>query len=96
MDTSKEDGLDFDREDTGTINTYLGIDLDPIDSTTLKMLQKCLTQCIIDALLLADSAPKPTPSASILGKHEGKPLFDNKSFNYRSILGMMHYLTGNT
>jgi hypothetical protein len=60
------------------------------------MSQKRLTQRIINALSLADSAPKPTPSASILGKQEDEPLFDNKSFNYRSVLGMMHYLTGNT
>jgi hypothetical protein len=96
MDKLTEAGLDFDQEDTGTINTFLGIDLDPVDSTTLKMLQKCLTQRIIDALSLTDSAPKPTPSANILGKNEDEPLFGNKSFNYRSILGMMHYLTGNT
>ena len=96
MDKLKLAGLDFDREDTGTINTYLGIDLDPVDPTTLKMSQRRLTQRIIDALNLGDSAPKPTPSASILGKHEDEPLFDNKAFNYRSVLGMLHYLTGNT
>ena len=96
MDKLKADNFDFDREDHGDINTYLGIDLDPIDSNTLKMSQTRLIQRIITALNLGNASPKLTPSAHILGKHEDEPLFDNVQFNYRSVLGMMHYLTGNT
>jgi hypothetical protein len=89
-------GFDFDREDTGDINTYLGIDLEQVDSNTLKMSQGRLIQRVIAALNLGTAAPKPTPAAHILGRHEDEPFFDNEQFNYRSVLGMMHYLTGNT
>jgi hypothetical protein len=42
MDRLKSDGFDVDRENTGNINTYLGIDLEPIDSNTLKTSQSRL------------------------------------------------------
>ena len=96
MDLLANDGFAFDREDTGTIDTYLGIDIEHIDESTIKLSQRNLTQRIIDALHLETAANKDTPASGILTPAEDEPDFDQVAFNYRSVIGMLLYLTGNT
>ena len=89
-------GFDFDREDAGTIDTYLGIDIEHIDDKTLKLSQRNLTMRILAAMNLENSGEADTPASCILEKHEDAPDFDNKQFNYRSVIGMLLYLGNNT
>ena len=90
----KRDGLDLTVE--GSFSEYLGIKYDRPDENTIKMTQEGLIQKIIEATGMEDCNTSPTPTTvEALGSNEeGKHMTD--SWNYRSVIGMMLYLSSNT
>ena len=89
-----DDGLDLTVE--GTFTEYLGIKYNKVDSDTVKMSQEGLIQKIIDATGMNGCNPHPVPTTveGLSSNEEGKPM--QNSWNYRSVIGMMLYLSSNT
>ena len=90
----KEDGLDLTVE--GSFSEYLGIKYDKPDASTIKMTQEGLIQKIIEATKMEGCNPSSTPSTveGLSSNEEGKRMTD--TWNYRSVVGMMLYLSSNT
>ena len=80
----------------GSFSEYLGIHYDWKDSDTLEMTQQGLIQKIIDATGMGECNPNRTPSTKegLSSDENGEPMTD--SWNYRSVIGMMLYLSTNT
>ncbi|KAI2509575.1 hypothetical protein MHU86_4836 [Fragilaria crotonensis] len=75
---------------------YLGVDIITQADGSILMRQTGLIERILVDLNLSDStSSKPTPASDILGSHKDSPPFDH-SFNYRSVLGKIMYLSSNT
>ena len=87
-------GLDLQRE--GAFQDYLGISFSTLPDGSTHMTQSGLIKKIIQATGMNQCNPNKTPALKTpLGKDkDGEPMQD--SFNYRSIVGMMLYLSGNT
>ena len=90
----KKDGLDLTVE--GTFSEYLGIKYNKSHEDTIKMTQEGLIQKIIDTTEMegCNSSPTPTTVEGLSSNEEGKAMTD--SWNYRSVVGMMLYLSSNT
>ena len=75
---------------------YLGVDVKHNPDGTLLLSQTGLIDSIISDLGLSDSPCfKTTPATEILSHYKSSPPFD-ASFNYRSVLGKIMYLSSNT
>ena len=87
-------GLDLERE--GTFEDYLGIRFSSLPNGSIHMTQSCLIQKIIAATGMKNCNANKVPALkSNLGKDpNGEPMTDD--FNYRSVVGMLLYLSGNT
>ena len=87
-------GLDLQRE--GTFEDYLGIHFTTLPNGSIHMTQSGLIQKIIKATGMEQCNPNKVPAhKSQLGKDaDGEPM--NDDFNYRSAVGMLLYLSGNT
>ena len=88
-------GLEFTRE--GTFTDFLGIKFVKDEVTNaITLTQKGLIQKIINATGLQDCNPNHTPALqACLGiDPEGEPM--DEAWNYRSIVGMLLYLSTNT
>jgi hypothetical protein len=85
----------FDVKDEGNLTSYLGIKMKKLDDGSISMSQPGLTDRILESLDLTNAAPKETPATEPLG---ALPNSDppTGSFNYRSVVGMLMYLVGNT
>lgn len=91
----QDKGFDFDEQE-GNVAGFLGIQLER-KPDGLHMTQQGLTERIIKAAGLEDSPrTKPTPAAEPLGTHDDSPLFHDKDFSYRALVGMLTYLANNT
>ena len=92
-----EDG--FDVKDEGNLTNYLGIKLQKIDDGSIVMSQPGLIDRILETLDLTNAAPKETPVTAActapLGKCVDAP-GPSGTMNYRSVVGMLMYLVGNT
>jgi hypothetical protein len=89
-------GLILDIEsDSGSIANYLGIQIQEEDDGTLLLIQSGLIDRILEAMDLKNANPKDTPATEAVGAYKQSPSFDGK-YNYRSIIGMMMYLTSST
>ena len=90
----KSKGLDLQRE--GEFQDYLGISFTTLPDGSTHMTQSGLIKKIINATGMENCNPNKTPALkACLGKdEEGEPMKDD--FNYRSIVGMLLYLSGNT
>jgi hypothetical protein len=89
-------GLDLDKESTsGNIANYLGIEIRRERDGTLVLTQKGLIKRILEAMSLESANPKDTPAIKVLGSFKDSPPFSG-SYNYRSVVGMMMYLTSST
>ncbi|KAI2489482.1 hypothetical protein MHU86_25099 [Fragilaria crotonensis] len=75
---------------------YLGVDIIMQPDGTILMLQTGLIERILADFGLTDSASsKITPASEVLSPHKESAPFDH-SFNYRSVLGKIMYLSSNT
>ena len=90
----ENNGFELTRE--GSFTEYLGIKYHKNDDESIMMTQEGLIQKIIEATGMEECNPNLTPTTrEALGINpEGEPMED--SWNYRSIIGMMLYLTTNT
>ena len=87
-------GLELQRE--GEFQDYLGISFSHLPDGSTHMTQSGLIKKIIQATGMENCNPNKTPALkACLGKDEdGEPM--DPIFNYRSIVGMLLYLSGNT
>jgi hypothetical protein len=90
----EERGLLFDRLDD--LAAYLGVELVHHPDRSIELKQPHLTATIIEALGLSDAHPKDTPASVTLGRCLDSPPHDDSDFNYRSVVGMMMFLGGNS
>jgi hypothetical protein len=90
----REKGFDLTRE--GSFSEFLGIKFDQLDNGSINMTQKGLINKIIEAAGMTDCNPNWTPASTTpLGSDpDGEPM--DEAWNYRSIIGMLLYLTPNT
>jgi predicted RNA binding protein YcfA (HicA-like mRNA interferase family) len=88
-------GFQLTRE--GSFSEFLGIkfETNPVDGS-VNMTQKGLIKKIIETAGMSDCNPNWTPASTTpLGiDPDGEPM--NESWNYRSVVGMLLYLTTNT
>ena len=87
----------FELTQEGSFSEFLGIKFEKNQATgTITMTQKGLIQKVIAATGMEDCNPNWTPaSTTALGSDpEGEPMTD--AWNYRSVVGMLLYLTTNT
>ena len=79
----------------GTLEDFLGVNIDRKDDGTIHLTQPHLIDSILRDLNLDDDKVKtktiPACSSRILKKHQDSEPFD-KSFNYRSVIGKLNYL----
>lgn len=87
--------LDFELTEEGTFTNFLGINF-LRTSTNITMTQTGLIKRIIDATDMNGCNPNHTPTTQeALGSDpEGEPM--KETWNYRSVIGMMLYLSTNT
>ena len=80
----------------GSFSEYLGINYDWKDDNTLEMTQQGLIQKIIETTGMKDCNSNRTPCTKegLSSDENGKPMTD--PWNYRSVIGMMLYLSTNT
>ena len=86
----------FDLTLEGSFSEYLGIKYTKVSDTEIKMTQEGLIKKILDATGMNECNSNKTPATrEALGSDEqGEPMED--SWNYRSIIGMLLYLSTNT
>jgi Reverse transcriptase (RNA-dependent DNA polymerase) len=87
-------GLDFGIEDDYA--GYLGVEIKPNEDGSLLLSQTGLIERIIADLGLTNSpSHKSTPVMEVLSHFSSSPPFDD-TYNYRSVLGKLMYLSANT
>ena len=80
----------------GSFNDYLGIQYETIANDSIKMTQPGLIKKIIETSGMTRCNPKDSPAIQqALGSDEDGPGMTDP-WNYRSIVGMLLYLSGNT
>ena len=86
---------DLDITVEGDISDFLGVHNNQKDDGTIHLTQPQLIDKILKELRLTSEHGKvkdtPAASSKLLSRHSNSPDFD-KSFNYRSIIGMLGYL----
>ena len=86
-------GYAFSRDES--FSSYLGVLVEHLPDGTKKLSQPGLTKQLLEMMGLMDCNPAKTPIAGPLFSHLDAPSHTG-SFNYRSALGMLMYLTNNT
>jgi hypothetical protein len=88
--------LSFDLDIEADYAGYLGVNIIAQPDGTLLISQTGLIERILVDLGLANSmSTKATPAAEILGPFKASPPFED-SFNYRSVIGKILYVSSNT
>jgi hypothetical protein len=88
----------LDLEDQGSLNDYLGVNIERLPDGKIKLSQPHLIDQIIhDTKISKRSAGKQTPAAStkLLRRDLAAPKFDGR-FNYRSVIGQLNFLEKST
>ena len=93
LETLKRRGLNFDK--MADLAAYLGVQLTHNPDKSIELKQPFLAESIIEAMGLSDGGHKPTPATKVIGKSLSEGRF-RESFNYRSVVGMLLYLGGNS
>jgi transposase InsO family protein len=90
----RKKGFELTRE--GSFSEFLGIKFEKLDNGSVNMTQKGLINKIIETAGMSDCNPNWTPASTTpLGSDpDGEPM--DEPWNYRSIIGMLLYLTTNT
>ena len=88
-----DNGCNFNRD--GDFKPYLGVQLDTLNDGLLKLLQPHLAKSLLDVTGMSEGAIVYTPSSGPLFRHTELKPFD-RSFNYRSAIGILQYLGNNT
>ena len=89
--------LDFELTDEGDVEAFLGIKVDQLPDGTIKMSQPDLINRVIETLgLEKQSKQHKTPAVSppLHAHKDGAPR--EKTWNYRSVIGMLTYISRNT
>jgi histone deacetylase 1/2 len=89
----EDDGFDLTRE--GDLAAYLGVKIEYQDDGSMNLSQPALIQRIISALGLEEANGCKTPAERAIGRELDSPPA-TRSFNYRSLIGMLLYLGNNT
>ena len=89
--------LDFDLDIEDDFSSYLGIGIEAAKDGTRHMTQKGLIKKIITTTGLDNCNPNWTPTnQAALGSDPDGELYDQKDWNYASVVGMLLYLSNNT
>ena len=93
IDNLKEDFLLEKEEDMAG---FLGLHMDRSKSGTVTLMQTGLIDRILTVMYMEEYNPKFTPAdkVSLIKDEDGEPC--REAWEYRSIVGLMLYLTGNT
>ena len=86
----------FDLTKEGSFSEYLGIKYEEIEDGKIRMTQKGLIKKILQATGMDDCNPNWVPAAKTPLSKDEDGLDMTEEWNYRSIVGMMLYLTSNT
>ena len=80
----------------GSFSEYLGIQYTKVSNTKIKMTQEGLIKKIMDTTGMTDcnSNRTPTTKEALASDEKGEPMED--AWNYKSIVGMLLYLSTNT
>ena len=89
----KSHDYNFNRD--GDFNNYLGIRIDRQDNGSVKLSQPHLCRSFLDCVGMTDANVVHTPSTGPLFRFTDSKPFD-RSFNYRSAIGILQYLGNNT
>jgi hypothetical protein len=95
----KKAGHSYDLEDKGDITDYLGINFEILHDGRLKLSQPHLIDQILKEVRLdAKAKPKqtPAPTSTILQRDLKGAKFNERRFNYRSVIGKLNYLEKGT
>ena len=86
----------FELTDEGSIDKYLGVEIQTHSDGSYELKQPYLTQRILQELNLSavDTQKRPTPVATPLLHKDLQGHARVKSWNYRSVIGMLTYLQG--
>ena len=94
LNAIKDKGYHFTRQES--FNEYLGIKYEELADGSIKMTQPGLIKKIIAAMNMQQCNPCDNPTLQqALGSHPDSPAMTD-AWNYRSIVGMMLYLSDNT
>ena len=87
--------LGFELKKEGNFNEFLGINFDKRKDGSIELTQTGLIDKILEAAGMTDCNPNRVPATGPLGSDpEGEPM--DETWNYRSIVGMLLYLSTNT
>ena len=87
--------LGFELKKEGDFTEFLGIKLTKHQDGTIELTQVGLIDKILEAAGMTDCNPNRVPASGPLGSDpDGEPM--DESWNYRSIVGMLLYLSTNT
>ena len=86
----------FELTQEGSFSEFLGIKFDKRKDGSIEMTQKGLIKKVLAAANMTDCNPAKLPGSvqPIGSDKDGKPM--NETWNYRAIIGMLLYLSGNT
>ena len=86
----------FSLTQEGNFSEFLGIKFNHLDNRDIECTQKGLIKKILEAAQMTECHANFLPTATTaLGKYPDDPPFD-ENWSYRSIVGMMLYLSTNT
>jgi hypothetical protein len=93
---AKLKALEMDLHYEDDVAGFLGVHIDRKTNGTIELTQKGLIERVISAMGLEGATPKATPaeSGALPSDASGDPCDEN--FNYRSVVGMLMYLSSNT
>ena len=87
--------LGFELKKEGDFTSFLGIKMETLDDGSIELTQTGLIDKILESAGMTDCNPNRVPATGPLGSDpDGEPM--DETWNYRSIVGMLLYLSTNT